>query len=34
MTKIVKPLEDCDVLMKGITRTLKNDIKRKVVQCL
>ena len=28
MTKIVKALEDSDVLMKGITRTLKNDIKK------
>ena len=33
MTKIVKALEDSDVLMKGITKTLKNDIKKKVV-CL
>ena len=33
MTKIVKALEDSDVLMKGITKTLKNDIK-KVVLCL
>ena len=28
MTKIVKALEDSDVLMKGVTRTLKNDIKK------
>ena len=28
MTKIVKALEDCDVLMKGITETLKNDIEK------
>ena len=28
MTKIVKALEDSDVLMKGITKTLKNDIKK------
>ena len=28
MTKIVKALEDSDVLMKGITQTLKNDIKK------
>ena len=28
MTKIVKALEDSDVLMKGITETLKNDIKK------
>ena len=27
MTKIVKALEDSDVLMKGITKKLKNDIK-------
>ena len=33
MTKIVKALEDSDVLMKGITETLKNDI-RKEVHCL
>ena len=25
MTKFVKALEDSDVLMKGITKTLKND---------
>ena len=30
MTKIVKALEDSDVLMKGITETLKNDIKKEV----
>ena len=28
MTKIVKALKDSDVLMKGITITLKNDIKK------
>ena len=28
MTKIVKALEDYDVLMKGITETLKSDIKK------
>ena len=28
MTKIVKALGDSDVLMKGITRTLKNEIKK------
>ena len=28
MTKIIKALEDSDVLMKGITQTLKNDIKK------
>ena len=28
MAKIVKALEDSDVLMKGITETLKNDIKK------
>ena len=28
MTKIVKALEDSDVLMKGITGALKNDIKK------
>ena len=33
MTKIVKALEDSDVLMKGITETLKNDIKKGVL-CL
>ena len=33
MTKIVKALEDSDVLMKGITKTLKNDIKKEVL-CL
>ena len=33
MTKIVKALEDSDVLMKGVTKTLKNDIKKKVL-CL
>ena len=29
MTKIVKALEDSDVLMKGITETRKNDIKKR-----
>ena len=33
MTKIVKALEDSDVLMKGITETLENDIKKEVL-CL
>ena len=33
MTKIVKALEDSDVLMKGVTKTLKNDIKKEVL-CL
>ena len=28
MTKIVKTLEESDVLMKGVTKTLKNDIKK------
>ena len=28
VTKIVKALEDSDNLMKGVTKTLKNDIKR------
>ena len=28
MTKIVKALEDSDVLMKGVTKTLKRDIKK------
>ena len=32
MTKIVRALED-SVLMKGVTRTLKNDIKEEVL-CL
>ena len=31
MTKIVKALEDSDVLMKGITETLKTDIKKEVL---
>ena len=30
MTKIVKALEDFDVLMKGVTGALKNDIKKEV----
>ena len=33
MTKIVKALEDSNVLMKGITETLKNDMKKGVL-CL
>ena len=33
ITKIVKALEDSDVLMKGLTETLKNDIKKEVL-CL
>ena len=33
MTKIVKALQDFDVLKKGITETLKNDIKKEVL-CL
>ena len=33
MTKIVKALEDSDLLMKGITKTLKNDIEKEVL-CL
>ena len=33
MTKIVKALEDSDVLMKEINETLKNDIKKEVL-CL
>ena len=33
MTKIVKALENSDVLIKGITETLKNDIKKEVL-CL
>ena len=28
MTKILKALENTDVLMKGVTKTLKNDIKK------
>ena len=31
MTKIVKALEESDVLMKGVTKTLKNDIKKEVL---
>ena len=30
MAKIVKVLEDSDLLMKGVTKTLKNDIKKEV----
>ena len=33
MTKIALALEDFDVLMKGVTKTLKNDIKKEVL-CL
>ena len=33
MAKIVKALEDSDVLMKGVTKTLKNDIKKEML-CL
>ena len=33
MTKILKALDDSDVLMKGITKTLENDIKKEVL-CL
>ena len=33
ITKIVKALEDSDVLIKGVTETLKNDIKKEMV-CL
>ena len=33
MTKILKALEDSDVLMKGIIEILKNDIKKEVL-CL
>ena len=33
MTEIVKALEDSGVLIKGITETLKNDIKKEVL-CL
>ena len=33
MTKIVKALEDSDVLMKGVTKTVKNNIKKEVL-CL
>ena len=33
MTKIVKALEDSDVLMKGVTKAHKNDIKKEVL-CL
>ena len=32
-TKIVRALEDSDVLMKGVPKTLKNDIKKEVL-CL
>ena len=31
MTKFVKALEDSDTLMKGMTKTLKNDIKKEVL---
>ena len=30
MNKIVKVLEDSDVLMKGASKTLKNDVKKVV----
>ena len=30
MTKIVKALEDSDVLMKGVAETFKNDLKKVV----
>ena len=30
MTEIVKALEDSDILMKGVTKALKNDIKKEV----
>ena len=30
VTKIIKALDDSDVLMKGITETLKNDIKKEL----
>ena len=34
MTKIVKALEDSNVLIKRVTKTLKNDIKKAVLyQC-
>ena len=33
MTNIVKALEDFHVLMKGVSKTLKNDV-RKMVLCL
>ena len=33
MTKIIKAFENSDVLMKGVSETLKND-KKKVVLCL
>ena len=33
IAKIVKALEDSDLLMKGVTKTLKNDIKKEV-HCL
>ena len=33
MIKTVKALEDSDVLMKGVTKTLKDDIKEEVL-CL
>ena len=29
MTKIVKALEDSDVLIKGVTKTLKSDMKKR-----
>ena len=33
MTKIVKALEDSDVLMKVISKALKNEVKNKMVVC-
>ena len=33
ITKIVKALEDSELLMKGVTKTLKNDLKKEVL-CL
>ena len=34
MTKVVKALEDSDILMKGVTKTIKNDIKKGVALSL
>ena len=28
MTKVIKALEDSDVLMKGVTKTFKNDVQK------
>ena len=33
ITKIVKALEDSELLMKGVIKTLKNDLKKEVL-CL